>query len=178
MICKKNSADFRSGLEHHAFRIVRFMTICDWSFIKNPLCHDAVAVGFRANTIQFCTHVLGSKPAPFTTDQWLNIPFSETGTTLFDHLLGLKLTIHSWLSRVNEHYFTLDLLQFSHSNIESIRNDLDCLDQKLQIWCLACNDGQGWLFYETADEWVDVDGTFHPIESVSTLVRVLFCDTA
>lgn len=71
------------------------------------------------------------------------------------------------LSGVND-FCSLDLFQPYHSDIESITKDLDCLHEKLDVGWLDYQkrtingtDNQGTLFFEVADDWDDLDGSYH-----------------
>lgn len=149
---------------------------------------------------QFNSHIFFPEPVPLATDRWLTIPFSSKAKSPFDKVIDLMLAIPSFLSRVLE-FCTVDHFRPSGDRINDLIDDLESLDQKLLAWWqeyeteLTGSDGEGWLYHDLADDWVDSDGKYHPKQRhfrhdsifecvfyyelsqfLITIVRALFCE--
>lgn len=139
---------------------------------------------------------------PLATDLWLTIPFSSKTKSSFDNLVDLLLVIPFLLSRVLE-FCTVDRFRPPSDRINDLTDDLESLDQKLRAWWLSYEtkmtgpDGEGWLYRDIADDWVDSDGKYHPKQRhfrhdsifecvfyyelsqfLITILRALFCEEA
>ncbi len=110
------------------------------------------------------------------------------------------LAIPSLMSRVGD-FFSVDLRQPSRPDVDHFTEHLDSMDSKIRAWWPSYEremmgpDGQGWVFYDVADDWVDSCGKYHPKERyfrhdgsaecvfyyelsqyLITIMRALFCD--
>lgn len=137
---------------------------------------------------------------PLATEMWLTTPFSSTTKSAFDKLVDLILVIPSLLSRVHD-FCTVDRFCPPGDRINEFTHDLERLDRKLQAWWLRYEtgmmgpDGQGWLYHDLAEDWVDSNGKYHPKQRyfrhdsifecvfyyelsqfLITILRALFCE--